>query len=68
MKLRSDKEDLIDEFMDFKRFERIMDSHDEGLYPAQFSEGWDQALEAIIKEHPGLFDVKNFYCPIKLAI
>lgn len=37
VKLRSYKEDLIEELMDFQRFKKLMDAHDKVLYPAQFS-------------------------------
>lgn len=60
VKLRSDKEDLIDEFMDSQKFKDLIEIHDEGLYPAQFTAGGDQAVGAILKEYPGLFDAKNF--------
>ena len=37
-----------------------MELHDEGLYPVQFTEGWDKAVAAISVKHPGMIDPRDF--------
>lgn len=59
LKLHSDKEDLIDEYMDSQKFKNLMEVHDEGLYLTHFTTGWDQAVEAILEEQHGMFDAKD---------
>lgn len=68
VKFRSDKEDLIDNLMDSQKFKDLMEVHDEGLYPAQFSERWNQAVVAILEKHPGVFDPKIFVSPFQPII
>ena len=63
VKLRSDKEDIIDEYMESQKFKDLMELHDEGLYPVQFSEGWDKAVAAISAKHPGVINPRDFVSP-----
>ena len=63
VKLRSDKEDLIDEYMESKPFKDLMEFHDEGLFPVQFTQGWNQALDAVSQKHPGMIDTAEFISP-----
>lgn len=63
VKLRSDKEDLIDEYMDSQKFKDLMELHDEGLFHAQFTQGWNQAIGTVSQRHPGLIDVAEFVSP-----
>ena len=63
MKLRSDKEDLIDDYMDSQKFKDLMELHDEGLFPAQFTRGWNEAIGAVSQRHPGVIDAADFISP-----
>ncbi|KAL8098358.1 hypothetical protein AgCh_031208 [Apium graveolens] len=63
VKLRSDKEKLIDDYMDSDKFRNLMEIHDEGLYSLQFTQGWDAAVKAVSERHPGLVDPKDFISP-----
>ena len=40
-----------------------MELHDEGLFPIQFTQGWNQALDAVSKKHPGVVDLAEFISP-----
>ncbi|KAL8123914.1 hypothetical protein AgCh_011789 [Apium graveolens] len=63
VKLRSDKDKLIDDYMDYDKFKNLMEIHDEGLYSLQFTQGWDAAVKAVSERHPGLVDPKDFISP-----
>ncbi|KAL8100265.1 uncharacterized protein LOC141683475 [Apium graveolens] len=63
VKIRSDKETLIDEYMDSQKFKDLRDIHDEGLFPIQFTQGWDAAVKAVMVKHPGLIEAKDFISP-----
>jgi len=63
VKLRSDKDKLIDDYMDSDKFKNLMEIHDEGLYSLQFTQGWDAAVKAVSEKHPGLVDPKDFISP-----
>lgn len=64
MKLRSDEEDLIDEYMGSQKFQDLMEILVEGLYPVQLSEGWNNVVEAILKKYHEVIDPKEFVCPL----
>lgn len=61
--LRDDKEKLIDDYLDSAEYRSLMDQHDEILFPSQFTEGWNKALEAVLRQHPGLFQPSAFPSP-----
>lgn len=63
VKLRSDKEDVIDEYMGSEKYKDLMEIHDEGLYPTQFTFRWDKAMEAILDNYHGMFHLKDFVSP-----
>lgn len=61
--LRDDKEKMIDEYLDSAEYKSLMDQHDDMLFPGQFTQGWNEAKEAILKKHPSLFQPSEFPCP-----
>lgn len=63
MQLRSDKEDIIDDYMDSQKFKDLMELHDEGLFPTQFTQGWNEAIGAVSQRHPGVIDAAEFVSP-----
>ena len=57
------EEQIIDEYMDSDPFLKFMDDHDDRVRPSVFTIGWDKALEAVVTQHPGMFDPFQFPSP-----
>ena len=62
--LRQNKEDVIDSYMDSDEFKKLMEKHDELVYPANYALGWKGGMDAVLGKHPGLFQISDFPCPI----
>ncbi|KAK1400909.1 hypothetical protein POM88_000514 [Heracleum sosnowskyi] len=61
--LRAKKEEIIDDYMDGQEFQKLMEDHDESLFPCQFTQGWNEALDSVVKAHPGMFLPRDFPSP-----
>ena len=58
------KERGIDAYMETPEFTELMEAHDALTHPISYKEGWDGAIEAILKRHPGVFSASDFPCPL----
>ena len=63
VQLKKEKEDAIDDYMDSDDFKKLMDAHDDILLPQQHTQGWNDALRAVLAKHPGLFAIGDFQAP-----
>ena len=63
VQLKKEKEDAIDDYMDSDDFKKLMDAHDDILLPQQHTQGWNDALRAVLAKHPGLFAEGDFQAP-----
>ena len=63
MQLKKEKEDAIDDYMDSDDFKKLMDAHDDILLPQQHTQGWNDAIRAVLAKHPGLFAEGDFQAP-----
>ncbi|KAK1385018.1 hypothetical protein POM88_022753 [Heracleum sosnowskyi] len=61
--LRKGKDDFIDEYLDSKEYEDLIDKHDELLFPVQYTKGWDGALDAVLEKMPGSLTISDFPSP-----
>ncbi|KAK1361529.1 hypothetical protein POM88_046003 [Heracleum sosnowskyi] len=61
--LRKGKDDFIDEYLDSKEYEDLIDKHDELLFPVQYTKGWDDALSAVLEKIPGSLTISDFPSP-----
>ena len=48
VQLKKEKEDAIDDYMDSDDFKKLMDAHDDILLPQQHTQGWNDALRAVL--------------------
>ena len=63
VQLKKEKEDAIDDYMDSDDFKKLMDAHDDILLPQQHTQGWNDALRAVLAKHPDLFAEGDFQAP-----
>ena len=63
VQLKKEKEDAIDYYMDSDDFKKLMDAHDDILLPQQHTQGWNDALRAVLAKHPDLFSEGDFQAP-----
>ena len=63
VQLKKEKEDAIDDYMDSDDFKKLMDAHDDILLPQQHTQGWNDAIRAVLAKHPGLFAEGDFQAP-----
>lgn len=63
VKLRSNKQDIIDDYMGSQKFKDLMEIHEDGLFHVQFTAGQDKTVDTILKEYPGMFDPNDFVSP-----
>ncbi|KAK1398372.1 hypothetical protein POM88_008235 [Heracleum sosnowskyi] len=57
------EDDFIDEYLDSKEYEDLIDKHDELLFPVQYTKGWDGALAAVLEKMPGSLTISDFPSP-----
>ena len=61
---RAGKEKIIDDYMDSEEYQNLITQHDQMIYPAHYTLGWNGAKEVVLADHPGLFDPSSAYpCP-----
>ena len=58
--LEKNKEMIIDVYMDSDPFLKFMDDHDDMGRRSFFTFGWDKALETVVTQHSGMFDLSQF--------
>ncbi|KAK1387032.1 hypothetical protein POM88_015210 [Heracleum sosnowskyi] len=63
VELRKSKDDCIDEYLDSQEYKDLIEKHDEILFPVQHTSGWEDAVQAILAKHPGVFDAADFPAP-----
>ena len=63
VQLKKEKEDAIDDYMDSDDFKKLMDAHDDILLPLQHTQGWNDAIRAVLAKHPGLFAEGDLQAP-----
>ncbi|KAK1351331.1 hypothetical protein POM88_054463 [Heracleum sosnowskyi] len=63
VELRKGKDDCIDEYLDSQEYKDLIEKHDEILFPVQHTSGWEDAVQAILAKHPGVFDAADFPAP-----
>lgn len=64
--LNDEKEKGIDAYMPTPKFKELIEEHDALVHPVSYKEGWNAAVETILKSYPEVATTDSLPCPLEV--